>query len=102
MTKTGFIKKITVTFVAHILLTGIVLYTIRVILLSQVFTIPIKIGSTGELYFTRYFPYLLAIFLYIYLKKKKLSLIVLLLFIMLLVGRYTGIFLTFEEYIGKD
>ena len=101
MIKTGFVITTTITYVAHILFTGIVLYTIRVIVLSKFFTVPIKIGSTDELYFTRYFPYLLTVFLYIYLKKRKLSFIVLLLFILLLIGRYTGIFLTFEEYVGK-
>ena len=87
--------------IAHILFIAIALYSVRLLTLSNFFTVPMKIGGNDELFLTRYLPYLLDISLFLYLKKKNLFVVFLLMFIMFLVGRYMGVFLTFEEYVGK-
>ena len=86
---------------AHILFVGIVLYSIRLLVLSDFLTKPMKIGPEEELYITRYAPYILAILSYLYLKKNRLALFTVAFFLFFLLGRYMGIFLTFEEYVGK-
>ena len=90
-----------IKIMTHILFVGIVLYSIRLLDLSDFFTKPMKVGPAQELYITRYALYILAILSYLYLKQKRLALITVALFLLLLVGRYMGIFLTFEEYAGK-
>ena len=86
---------------AHILFVGIVLYSIRLLVLSDFLTVPMKVGGAEELYTTRYAPYILAILSYLYLRKKRLALVTIALFFLFLFGRYMGIFQTFEEYVGK-
>jgi len=82
-------------------------YFQRLLILSDLFTIRVKIGGISELWIKYLYYILLLIFSIIYTRYTKtnerymfiiLSIVYMVCFIY---GRYSGYYLTFEEYVGK-
>lgn len=83
-------------------------YWQRLCVLSDFFTTKVKIGEAGELWHKYVYYILLLIFSILYVKYVKTNeryifLILSILYIVCFIyGRYSGYYLTFEEYVGKS